>query len=252
MPAARIVQITDLHIHADPARRMQGRDTRATLAGVLDAVRAEPADLILATGDLVDDASGAAYARLRPLLDGLPVPVQAIPGNHDTAAAIDAHLAGGNVHQTPSVGAGAWRIVLLDSTVAGEDHGHLGPDRLDRLDDELSRAAEPHALVVLHHPPSPIDSPLDEVGLMNTPALWHVLDRHPRVRGLLWGHIHHVHESRRNGVRLIGTPSTCVQFDGTPGAPFGFTDEPPAYRRLALHDDGAIATEVVWVPEALV
>lgn len=251
MPPLSVIQITDLHIHADPATRMKGRDTHATLAAVLEAVEAEVPDLVLATGDLVDDASAAAYARLRPLLDRLAAPVHVIPGNHDSAAGIAAHLAGGNVSAAASVGAGSWRIVLVDSTVEGEDHGHLGPDRLAALDRELGAAAEPHTLVVMHHPPSPIGSPLDPVGLRNTDELWRVLDRHERVRGLVWGHIHHLHESVRQGVRLLGTPSTCVQFDGRPDAPFSHTDEPPAYRRLTLHNDGTIETEVAWLPQAV-
>ena len=251
MAAIPIVQITDLHVHADPAARSRGRDTLATLSAVVEAVRAEAPALVLATGDLTDDGDPRAYRRLRPVLERLGRPVAAIPGNHDRVAAMEAHLAGGAISLAPRHVLGGWTIVMLDSTVEGEVGGRLGPDRLAALDRDLAEAGERSVLVVMHHQPAPIGSPLDDVGLDDAEDLYRVLDRRRNARGLLWGHIHHVHESERAGLRLMGSPSTCVQFAADPGADSGVTDEPPAYRRLRLHDDGRIETDVAWVPDAL-
>ncbi|MBC6441355.1 MAG: phosphodiesterase [Rhodospirillales bacterium] len=252
MTAVQLIQITDLHIYTDPEKRAGGRDTLATLKTVVDRVRAWTPDLVLATGDLVDDGNPVAYGRLRPVLHDLERPVAAIPGNHDLIGVMTEHLADETISLAPVHTIGNWSIHMLDSTVEGEHHGHFGQDRLDALDRALQDAEEEHALVVMHHQPAPIGSPLDSMGLDNADALYDVLDRHDSVRGLLWGHIHHIHESERNGVRLIGSPSTCVQFDSRPEMGFTITDEPPACRRLRLDDDGSIDTEVVWVPEALV
>lgn len=249
MTATTLIQITDLHILPEP-RHDHDRESLATLAAVCAAVAAEGPEAVLATGDLVDDGSPAAYRRLRPVLETLPVPVHAIPGNHDDPEAMAAWLAGGNVRVGPSVGFGSWRIVLLDTLVPGEAHGALGPERLAALDATLAATSEPHVLVALHHPPGPIGSPLDDVCLRDTGAFHAVLDRHPAVRAVIWGHNHHVHDSRRHGVRRLGTPSTWVQFDARPEAGFRRTGEPPAYRRLVLHDDGRLDTEVVWVAAA--
>jgi len=252
MAAVHLIQITDMHIRASRSSRSSRRGNHAKLSAVVDAIVAGPApDLVLATGDLVDDASPAAYARLAPLLQRLPAPVHAIPGNHDDPAAMAVHLAGGNIHVGPSVVAGAWRIVLLDTLVPGEVHGHLGAGRLAALDAELAASPQPHALIALHHPPAPIGSPLDDVGLGDADDLHAVIDRHPVVRVMVWGHNHHVHDSMRGTVRRLGTPSTCVQFDARPEAGFVRTDEPPAYRRLTLHEDGSLETEVVWVHAAI-
>ena len=246
MTAQKLIQITDFHINADPSERAEGRDTLKTLGAVVEAVRPEVPDLVLATGDLVNHGSPAAYGRLRPLLHRLGRPVAAIPGNHDLVAAMQEHLADDVISLERVRLAGGWSIVLLDSTVEGEHHGHLGPDRLALLDRQLGEAAGDHVLIVMHRQPAPIGSPFDDVGLDNAEGLYAVMDRHAHICGLLWGHIHHVHESERNGVRLMGTPSTCVQFKHGPHDGFGYTDEPPAYRRLALHDDGRIETAVVW------
>lgn len=248
MAAAHLIQITDFHIHAEPQVSDGRRDSHATLAAVIDAIGRGPApDLVLATGDLVDDGSPAAYARLRPLLARLAAPVHAIPGNHDDPAAMAGHLAGGNIHLGPLAVAGAWSILLLDTLVPGEAHGRLGEDKLAALDEALARTDRPHVLIALHHPPAPIGSPLDDVGLFDAQALLTVLDCHDRVRAMVWGHNHHVHDSNRNGVRRLGTPSTWVQFDARPEAGFRRTDEPPAWRCLKLHDDGTVETQVLWL-----
>ena len=247
--SVEILQITDLHIHDDPAARSGGRDTSATLASVLQAIHTGGHDpeLILATGDLTDTAKPAAYQRLKPLLAGLPVPVYVIPGNHDLVQEMRDHLVGEPIRHVASVTVGAWNLVFVDTTIPHQVHGHLGPDRLEALGQEIDRAEMPHVMVVMHHQPVPIGSPLDNCGLMNADDLYGVMDRYDKVKALLWGHIHHVHDSERWGVRRLGTPSTCVQFSSDLNAEDDLTDEPPAYRRLRLFDDGHIDTEVVWV-----
>ena len=248
-----ILQITDLHIHSDPARRVHGRDTLTTLQHVVDAIgRDETAPaMVLATGDLTDNADPIAYQRLRPLLSALGSPVYVIPGNHDLVPAMDEHLVGEPIRHVGSVTAADWTLVFVDTTIPHQTEGHLDDDRLADVDREISKAATPYVMVVMHHQPVPIGSPLDTCGLMNADALYEVLDRYPAVKGLLWGHIHHTHDSDRNGVRRLGTPSTCAQFLNKMGTDAEFTDEPPAYRRLRLKDDGTIETAVVWVDEAL-
>lgn len=244
-----IIQITDMHIRGNPKSRMQGRDTLATLRQVLnriDAHETSPA-MVLATGDLTDAAEPAAYQRLRPLLAGIGVPVYVIPGNHDLVPVMEEYLVGEPIRHTTSETAGAWTLVFVDTTIPHQTEGHLDDDRLAVLDREIGDAATPHVMVVMHHQPVPTGSPLDDCGLMNGDAFNRVLDRHDNVRAVLWGHIHHIHDSERNGVRRLGSPSTCIQFLTRDGVDDEFFDEPPAYRRLRLMDDGSVETEVVWL-----
>ena len=73
-----------------------------------------------------------------------------------------------------------------------------------------------------------------------------ITDRYACVRAIVWGHVHQSHDSRRKGVRLLATPSTCAQF--LPHSDhFAIDPAPPAYRRLTLRADGTIDTEVVRV-----
>jgi Icc protein len=49
-----------------------------------------------------------------------------------------------------------------------------------------------------------------------------------------------------DGIRILATPSTCSQFRPL-SHDFAIDNAPPAYRRLDLHADGSIQTEVAWV-----
>jgi Icc protein len=93
-----------------------------------------------------------------------------------------------------------------------------------------------------------MDSPgLDELGLLDGPELSAAVARHPRVRGVCWGHAHQALDLYRPGdVRFMCTPATSMQFKPR-SANFEIDDRPPGYRVLDLHADGSIASEVVWL-----
>lgn len=247
----RIVQLTDLHLYGAADGRLRGVATlpalQATLAAAL--ARHAPWDALLLTGDLVqDDAS--AYARVRELFGAMPTPVYCIPGNHDEIAAMHSALADRPFQICGSALHGDWLLVMLDSYLNGMAHGRLADTELERLEATLAAHAGKHALVMLHHHPVPLGSRwLDSVSLENPAALFAVLDRHPNVRALLWGHVHQAWEGTRKGVRLLSTPSTCAQFK--PGSDsFALDRSPPGYRWFELNADGSIKTAVEWVPAA--
>ncbi len=242
----RIVQFTDMHLYADTHRDLLGVPTEQSfLDTVLQARRDHwPVDMVLATGDLVHDHDPVGYRRLRMHLAALAAPVYCLPGNHDDPALMRVHLCDASVQVSKSVDRGVWRIVLLDSTVPGSDGGHLAATELAKLEELLSSAADRHVLVCLHHNPVPVGSPwLDTMMVDNAAEFFAVLDRHPAVRAVLWGHVHQAYDQVRNGVRLLASPSTCIQFQPQSKG-FALDEAPPGYRWLELHDSGAIETGV--------
>jgi Icc protein len=244
----RLLQFSDTHLAGQPGKSIRGIATGASLARCLaHAARNHPdPGAILLTGDLVHDDAGG-YAELCTLFADIPVPVHCLPGNHDEAVAMRSGLdcppfVHGFAHRH-----GGWLIVMLDSTVAGENHGHLADAQLERLDRTLAQNADAWALVGLHHQAVPHKSRwLDELMLDNAPALFAVLDRHPRVRGVTWGHTHQPLEERRGNIRLTSTPSTCMQFAQNADS-FEIDDRPPAYRWFTLGSDGELETGIEWV-----
>jgi Icc protein len=242
----RVVQLSDTHLFADPSRCLAGLNTQMSFRQTLELLKSRhwPADLVLATGDLVHDGSPSGYARLRSQLAALEVPVYCIPGNHDESEQLRRGVNRGPVRWVPYARHGAWAFVFLDSTVPGSDGGHLSRAELARLERALDRHPDLQVLVALHHQPVPIGSDwLDTMAVDNRAALFRILDRATQVRGVVWGHVHQGFEQQRNGVRLLGAPSTCVQF--RPGAAtFALDHATPGYRWLELHPDGRIETGV--------
>ncbi len=123
-------------------------------------------------------------------------------------------------------------------------------DDADLLFRSLARHPAPHAMLFLHHHPVSIGSPwIDRIALRNAEALFEVVDRHaPKVRAIVFGHVHQELEAERAGVRLIGTPATCIQFAPTTER-LVVDDLPPAYRWLDLHADGRVETGVHYLDE---
>lgn len=245
--SVRLVQISDTHFGREPGFEFDGVNPRRSLACLIGQIRRQDpgVDALLATGDLSHDGSPESYIALRDALQPLETPVFCIPGNHDDPEAMQRFLTGGWVVCPETVQLGDWHLLFLSTYLHGSQGGRLGSRRLAALDAGLRAQPQRHALVVMHHPPVPIGSAwMDAMGLEDGEDFFAVLDRHPQVRGVLWGHIHQQVETQRNGVRLLGAPSTCVQFK--PGATrYERDDLPPGHRRLILCYDGRILTQVV-------
>ena len=246
----RLLQFTDTHLVAQADGVLRGVNTRASLQNVLRHARAHywNADAVLLTGDLVNDDPGG-YAVVRELFGDLGKPVWCLPGNHDDAEFMRRELAGAPFQVGGFQDLGAWRIVMVDSCVAGQAQGRLSTAELMRVDAVLAGAGDRHVLLGLHHHPVRMGSRwIDSVGLQNADEFFEVTDRHPHLRAIVWGHVHQSFDTHRKGVRLLAAPSTCAQF--LPHADqFAIDPSPPGYRRLNLHPDGSLETEVLRVPD---
>ncbi len=116
----QLVQITDTHLFGDPAGRLRGVASLPALRATLELASADiaQADAILLTGDLVqDDAAG--YAHIREAFAPLGRPVLTIAGNHDLKAPLRAALSASPFQIGGHHDRGAWRIVMLDSSIEG-------------------------------------------------------------------------------------------------------------------------------------
>ncbi|RMG59464.1 MAG: 3',5'-cyclic-AMP phosphodiesterase [Gammaproteobacteria bacterium] len=242
----KVLQVTDTHLYADETGRLLGVNTLDSFRSIITTFRETGwrPDLVLATGDLVHDASPEGYRRLAHLLDEFGIPVHCLPGNHDIPVVMREHLRSQRVSCPQVVDCKGWRLILLDSVVPGEVGGHLDAAEIDMLQQALAESDSP-TLISLHHQPVPVGSDwIDEMGLDNAEALFDSIAGLPQVKGLLWGHVHQLFDEHRNGVRLMGTPSTCVQF--APGsARFSVDQQQPGFRLLALMPDGQILSEVL-------
>jgi len=246
----RVLQLTDTHLYANPVGSLLGINTLDSFQRVIQHFRDHhwPLDVLLATGDLVHDASPEGYARLAEILSSFGVPVLCLPGNHDVPPVMRQHLRAEQVRTDTFHDHGAWRFVMLDSVIPGEEGGRLQPAQLSQLEEALGSSDRP-TLLCMHHQPVKVGSAwIDTMAIENPGPLFDIVERHDHIRGMLWGHVHQTFEALHGHVRLMASPSTCVQF--TPGLEkFQVDEEPPGFRLLALLPDGNIRSEVVRTHE---
>ncbi|MCG3865011.1 MULTISPECIES: 3',5'-cyclic-AMP phosphodiesterase [unclassified Photobacterium] len=242
-----LLQITDTHLFANESGALLGVATQQSFHAVLNAVDASARkfDAIVATGDISQDHTPDSYQRFAEGIARWEQPCFWLPGNHDYQPTMASILPSEQIKDCEQVLVGEhWQVVLLDSQVAGVPHGELSHHQLALLDHALSLYPERHALVLLHHHPLPAGSAwLDQHQLHNSDALWQVIDKHTQVNAILCGHIHQELDRIHRGVRVLATPSTCIQF--LPDSDdFALDQETPGWRYLELTAAGDIITHV--------
>jgi Icc protein len=247
----RVLHLTDPHLFADTDGELRGTNTYRSLTRVIDHYQAGNwrADIAIATGDLVQDDTAAAYRNCRQTLLRLDLPIYCLPGNHDVRELMIEELSDESFEYCPAREHGNWLLIGIDSCIEGRAGGAISPAELERFDASIRASKAPHVFACLHHPPVRLNSAwLDSVGLANANELLERATKADRVRLIAFGHAHQAYEGVSGDITILGTPSTCRQF--LPGSDdFAVDDRPPAYRCITLHPDGTFATELVWLDE---
>jgi Icc protein len=261
-PYVDVVQISDLHVTDAPgAKGALGQDSDAGLSAVLRAITAGPRpDMVVASGDLADKGTAAAYERLADSLARLDLPVHCLAGNHDHHDPLVSTMPRSSVRVDGSVVAGEWLFVFVDSNAHGRErspdgfwrdradrylsaeHGALTPEEHGRVDATLRTSDAPHAFLWVHHPPVAPDGA--ETAEAYVGQLRGLVRSHPGVRAIACGHFHTAYDGVLDGRPVFVAPSTSLNFDAGAG-----TYVAPGYRRLRLHDDGTVTSTVHFLDD---
>jgi len=238
-----VLHITDPHLLAQPGQILHGWRVHDAFETVLStALAATPeADALVLGGDLVDDASVAGYRWLNTRLTHIAIPVLAVAGNHEAPDIMQRELSCAVVHG--QIELNEWRLLGLNSHVAGSAAGQLGKTQLAALSQTLAADSRPTVLFV-HHPGWSIGSPWqDAIGLHDRDALAGIIAKAPNVRALACGHAHQAQSvTLANEATGTLTASTMRQF--APGAN-SFAEAPehaPGYRVLKLNNDATVSS----------
>jgi 3',5'-cyclic AMP phosphodiesterase CpdA len=183
---------------------------RDILDDITRDLKAQPADHIAVTGDLVNLSLPIEYARARTWLEtiGSPGNVTVIPGNHDVyvrqvedapAEYWGDYMTGDDgLHRFPFLRRrnGAALIALSSGVATGPfmATGRLGERQLKRLAELLDQTRDAFRIVLIHHPPlSPpqrhlrrlVDAP-DLRGVLADKGAELLLHGHDHQRALIW------------------------------------------------------------------
>ncbi len=212
-----LAQISDPHLGE---RARDGSDPETCLRAVVRALKAMPdrPDAVLVSGDLAEHGKPKEYRLAAKLIGKLGVPIYGLPGNHDDRATMREVLGfadpdGGEAPLDYTVDLGPLRLIVVDSTIPGEDRGSFEPGQLERLDAELGAAPTP-AIVAMHHPP--LTTAMPDWDGVNLPAgereaLAATIARHPQAKAVVAGHLHRVTVSSLAGRPVLAAPSTYLQ-----------------------------------------
>lgn len=252
----QLIQITDTHLYGTAAGTLLKMNTHDSFAHVLDVVRKheDAIDLILATGDIAQDASVSAYQHFLKNIEEFEAPFRWIPGNHDSASVM-AEVAGDSGASGKEVSINNWKILMLDTSIDGQVHGRLAPKELEFLQGSLAAAEKEesieHCLICLHHNPIKGNSGwMKDIGLHNKDRFWELAKQSSKLKCVVYGHVHQELDFLHEGIRCLCSPSTCIQFKPNV-VNFALDQVNPGYRTLQLHEDGNIDTEVLRVEGAI-
>ncbi|WP_315835302.1 phosphodiesterase [Bradyrhizobium prioriisuperbiae] len=214
-----IAQISDLHICDDGALYKGVVSTNEMAMAAVRHVNSlfpQP-DLVVLTGDVVEDGADTQYGVARRILAEVSAPLILIPGNHDDR---DRLRAGFPQHRyMPQTGPVNYvydalpvKVIAFDVTVPGAHHGHLEQNSLSWLDETLARDRHKPTVLLMHQPPFSCSVPyLDKYMCMEPERLASVIASYSNIERILCGHVHRGMQKLWCGTLVTTCPSTATQ-----------------------------------------
>ena len=243
-----IAQISDFHLKPEGTLAYDVADTSTSVKKAVNHInRLNPMpDLVLVTGDLVDEGVPELYTYLRQLLTLLRPPFVIIPGNHDHKDSLRRAFPEhdylncfieeqGEYYICFTIENYPLHLIGLDTVTPGEHGGGFGSKRSAWLERALSARPEIPTLIFMHHPPfASALRGMDKEGFRGWEELQTLISKHPQVERILCGHLHRPVFRRFGGTIATTCPAIGMQLylDLSEEDSTKFIMEPPA---IMLH-----------------
>jgi 3',5'-cyclic-AMP phosphodiesterase len=213
-----IAQISDTHISLDaPDAAERTGDLARTVADInaLDP----PADVIIHTGDIVQNGRPKEYALAAATLAEARRPVYVAAGNKDNRAnlrrafgagacpAADADFIDYAIEGYPA------RLIALDTSSGRSNKGDFCPERARRLRDLIDAESGRPIAVFMHHPPFVVTVGPDPIHFETPEAmsrLQQALERSGRVVAVFTGHVHRSTAGHVGSIPVKVTPAIAT------------------------------------------
>lgn len=252
-----IAQISDLHVQPPGEKAYGIVDTNRYLKAAVEQLnRLQPQpDIVVATGDLVDERTEAEYMMLKEILAPLRSPLYFVMGNHDDRDAFRKVFP--KLPYMPSEGfvqytleAFPLRIIVLDTLVDGEGYGDMDGDRLTWLDTRLAENRHKPTVIFMHHPPFATGMyGMDSLRCRGNEALAEIIARYPNVQRVACGHLHRSIQTTWANTLGSVAPSVAhqVALKLIEDQPPAFVMEPPAFQLHLWHEKTGLVTHTAFI-----
>lgn len=209
-PEIHFVHLSDLHI-TDPATPDSHlySDTATTLEAVKEQLaRISPKpSFVVVSGDLTNHGSPESFLALKQHLASLELPVLLALGNHDKRAPFYQVFRDEN-SEAPYYYSQVFEglhVIVLDSSTPNKVDGSIEPEQFAWLEAELQNHLELPKLLVIHHPPCPIQFSIFDHITFNAEDATKLGDllRGKNIVGILSGHVHFDRISIWNGIPCV-------------------------------------------------
>ncbi len=261
MPLNNIVQITDTHI-CEPGELLYGKvDTAQHLRDAVAAInRMRPVpDMVLVTGDLVDNATTTSYANFIDCIAPLSSPVRVMPGNHDKPKMMVDIFRNTEMFPVSSppyqygFDSGKIHIIMANSHKSGSGLPEFGEDRLDNLAKLIKVTTRP-TLLAIHHPPLMTGiSFIDMSGHEWFNGINNLVNSNPHIQLIICGHGHSELMGRIGNTPVYMSASQAHQLScvrGNDVAPIFIASPAPPALHSWTYDGGFVSGPVAWPADA--
>jgi Icc protein len=213
-----------------------GVDSVDNLQKIIAKISKIEFDALLISGDLSHHGTLNSYRILKKILSPIKRPIFVIAGNHDKMQNLNQIFAD---NLLTSFKFGDWEMLSIDSVQVGKISGFVSQTALKKLDNSLTNSSAKHIILALHHPIVPMNSTWDDaLSLENPQDLLRLLNRHSKMRMVVFGHAHEASEFVRDSLKIISCPSTALQFTHKKGI---------AFNEFNLQNNGTINHLTRWI-----
>ena len=245
-----IAQISDTHLALDtPDAERRIADFERTID---DINSLDPApDLIIHSGDIVQNAREDEYAEAARILALAKVPVYLMVGNKDDRSKLreafpdHAYLQSCGDFIAYSIDEHPIRIIVLDTLNPGSNKGDFCDERIAALVREYDRDSQKPVAVFAHHPPFLVDEGPDPLHFETDDIMQNfrrVLGSCSRLSGVFCGHVHRGVAGLVNSVRVLVVP--CIATTLRRGEYPPHLTTCPIYHLHRFDDDGEFSSEL--------
>jgi 3',5'-cyclic-AMP phosphodiesterase len=236
--------LADTHIAADKGAVLRDVRMAEHLERVWKEVRAAEPAAALVHGDVaVLKGEAGDYRTLAELIvpgGQTDVPLHFLLGNHDDRVAFrevlrQAKTSPLDSHHVALLDAGPANWLLLDSLdQVNVTPGLLGEGQLAWIAQTLDAQPGKPALISVHHNPywPPQGAGARHGALLDTQALFAILQPRKQVKAVFFGHTHHWSVTEREGLHLVNLPPVAYVFAA--GRPSGWVSAELADRGITL------------------